>query len=67
MQGYIKLHRQITEWEWYDDANLIDGLKTCNTMKDLNAYYYKYEKEITDLKKFQAEYTIRAKELSKGE
>lgn len=50
-----------------NDANLIDGLKTCNTMKDLNAYYYKYEKEITDLKKFQAEYTIRAKELSKGE
>lgn len=21
MQGFIKLHRQITEWEWYDDAN----------------------------------------------
>lgn len=21
MEGYIKLHRQITKWEWYDDAN----------------------------------------------
>ena len=21
MAGFIKLHRQITEWEWYDDAN----------------------------------------------
>ena len=21
MTGYIKLHRQITEWEWYDDSN----------------------------------------------
>lgn len=21
MEGYIKLHRQITEWEWYHDAN----------------------------------------------
>lgn len=21
MSGWIKIHRQITEWEWYDDAN----------------------------------------------
>lgn len=21
MQGWIKLHRQLTKWEWYDDAN----------------------------------------------
>lgn len=21
MEGYIKIHRQITKWEWYDDAN----------------------------------------------
>lgn len=21
MKGWLKLHRQITEWEWYDDAN----------------------------------------------
>ena len=21
MSGWIKLHRKITEWEWYSDAN----------------------------------------------
>ena len=20
-QGWIKIHRQLTEWEWYDDLN----------------------------------------------
>lgn len=49
-----------------NDINLIDGLQTCNNMNDLNSYYYKYEKEVQDLKKFQAEYTLKAKELSKG-
>lgn len=23
LEGYIKLHRKITEWEWYDDANTL--------------------------------------------
>lgn len=23
LEGYIKLHRKITEWEWYDDSNTL--------------------------------------------
>ena len=49
-----------------NDLDIIEGLKATDTINILNAYYYKYEKQVQDLKKFQAEYTIRAKELSKG-
>lgn len=49
-----------------NDLDIIEGLKATDTINNLNAYYYKYEKQVQDLKKFQAEYTIKAKELSKG-
>lgn len=49
-----------------NDLDIIEGLKATDTINNLNAYYYKYEKEVQDLKKFQAEYTAKAKELSKG-
>ncbi len=49
-----------------NDTDIIEGLKATDTINNLNAYYYKYEKQVQDLKKFQAEYTLKAKELSKG-
>lgn len=49
-----------------NDLDIIEGLKATDTIDNLNSYYYKYEKQVNDLKKFQAEYTIKAKELSKG-
>ena len=49
-----------------NDLDIIEGLRAVDTIDNLNSYYYKYEKEVQDLKKFQAEYTIKAKELSKG-
>lgn len=49
-----------------NDIDIIEGLKATDTINNLNAYYYKYEKEVQDLKKFQAEYTAKAKELTKG-
>lgn len=49
-----------------NDLDIIEGLRAVDTIDNLNTYYYKYEKEVQDLKKFQAEYTIKAKELSKG-
>lgn len=49
-----------------NDIDIIEGLKATDTIDNLNAYYYKYEKKVCDLKKFQAEYTIKAKELSKA-
>lgn len=49
-----------------NDIDIISEMKNIETIDKLNKYYYQYEKEVSDLKKFQAEYTIRAKELSKG-
>jgi hypothetical protein len=46
--------------------DIIEGLKATDTIDNLNSYYYKYEKQVQDLRKFQAEYTLKAKELSKG-
>lgn len=46
-----------------NDVDIFEGLKACDNMQNLNAYYYKYEKQVTDLKKFQAEYKIVAKKL----
>lgn len=49
-----------------NDIDIIEGLKACDNIQNLNAYYYKYEKDVKDLKGFQAAYTEKAKELSKG-
>lgn len=49
-----------------NDIDIIEGLRTVDTIDNLNTYYYKYEKQVQDLKKFQAEYTAKARELSKG-
>lgn len=49
-----------------NDIDIIEGIKAIDTIDNLNAYYYKYEKQVQDIKKFQAEYTAKAKELSKG-
>lgn len=48
-----------------NDIDIIEGIKAIDTIDNLNAYYYKYEKQVQDIKKFQAEYTAKAKELSK--
>lgn len=49
-----------------NDIDIIEGLKAIDTINNLNAYYYKYEKDVQDLKKFQAEYSAKAKQLTKG-
>lgn len=49
-----------------NDIDIIEGLRATDTINNLNTYYYKYEKQVQDIKKFQAEYTAKAKELSKG-
>ena len=46
-----------------NDIDIIEGLKACDNIQNLNAYYYKYEKQVSDLRKFQAEYKIVAKKL----
>ena len=61
-----KLKTTKTKQKTDNDLDIIEGLKATDTINNLNAYYYKYEKQVQDLKKFQAEYTLKAKELSKG-
>lgn len=47
------------------DEKLIERVKTINTIADLNKYYDENKKDVSDIKKFQAAYSARAKEINK--
>ena len=50
-----------------NDRDINEGLKACDNMKNLNAYYKKYESKVVDLAKFQNTYTETANILSQKE
>ena len=50
-----------------NDIDIIEGLKACDNIKNLNAYYKEYESKITDLKTFQKVYSETAHILKQKE
>lgn len=50
-----------------NDIDIIEGLKACDNIKNLNAYYKEYESKVTDLKKFQSVYSKTAHILKQKE
>ena len=50
-----------------NDIDIIEGLKATDNMRNLNAYYKKYENKVVDLKKFQDAYTKTARILKQKE
>lgn len=50
-----------------NDIDIIEGLKACDNIKNLNAYYKEYESKITDLKTFQKVYSKTAHILKQKE
>lgn len=50
-----------------NDTDIIEGLKACDNMKNLNTYYKTYESKVIDLKKFQNAYTNTAEILKQKE
>lgn len=49
------------------DIDIIEGLKACDNIKNLNAYYKEYESKVTDLKTFQSVYSKTAHILKQKE
>ena len=49
------------------DIDIIEGLKACDNIKNLNAYYKEYESKVTDLKTFQNVYSKTAHILKQKE
>ena len=47
------------------DIDIIEGLKACDNINNLNTYYKKYENKVTSIKDFQKAYTNKANELKK--
>lgn len=50
-----------------NDIDIIEGLKACDNIKNLNAYYKEYESKVTDLKTFQSLYSKTAHILKQKE
>lgn len=50
-----------------NDIDIIEGLKACDNIKNLNAYYKEYESKVTDLKTFQSVYSKTAHILKQKE
>lgn len=50
-----------------NDIDIIEGLKACDNIKNLNAYYKEYESKVTDLKTFQKVYSETAHILKQKE
>lgn len=49
------------------DIDIIEGLKACDTSKNAEAYYKKYENKVSDLTKFKDVYSKKWKELRRKE
>lgn len=58
---------QLEEKKQNNDVDIIEGLKACDNIKNLNAYYKEYESKVTDLKTFQNVYSKTAHILKQKE